>query len=165
MTSAPADTTPRQTNPRVWSPNDATLGSLVDHPGSMRAAPPLSFGLCKIKILEVNVKIKIEVGTSELAEILGVTSKTIIQWSRPPRLMEKVSHGKYRLKESLQNYVEYMRVKSEGGNLDTWCFERTEGRFADVRRRREALHGSDGESVSLESLDEAYAALDGGEEE
>ena len=103
------------------------------------------------------MNMKIEASTSELAEILGVSSKTIIAWSRPPRLMERVSHGKYRLKESLQNYVEYIKVKSEGGNIWTWSFEHIEGRFADARMRDEVLHG---EPSSLGTLDETYAALD-----
>ena len=79
-----------------------------------------------------------EATTAELAEILGVTKKTVIAWSKHG-LMEKSSHGKYRLKESLQGFAEYVRVVADGGNIYNWLFEHCEGKFADARHRREYL--------------------------
>jgi hypothetical protein len=82
--------------------------------------------------LEVKCKMETEATTAELAEIFGVTRKTICTWAKLG-LMEKSSYGKYRLKESLRNFAEYMRIVSEGRNIYAWQFEHIEGRFADGR--------------------------------
>jgi hypothetical protein len=54
-----------------------------------------------------------EATTSELAEILDCTAKTVIEWSKIG-LMVKTSYGKYNLKNSLRNFAEYMRIVAEG---------------------------------------------------
>jgi len=73
-----------------------------------------------------------EATTSELAEILSVSRKTICAWAKSG-LMEKSSHGKYKLKESLRNFAQYCAIVRDGGNLHTWIFESVEGRFANDR--------------------------------
>jgi hypothetical protein len=83
-------------------------------------------------------KMKITATAAELAEIFGVTEKTIYVWTARG-LMEKSSRGKYLLKESVRNFAEYVRVLAEGGNFHVWFFDHCEGRFADARTRREAL--------------------------
>jgi hypothetical protein len=54
-----------------------------------------------------------EATTSELAEILGVTRKTVAWWANAG-VMEKISHGRYDLKKSLENWAGYQRCIFEG---------------------------------------------------
>jgi hypothetical protein len=57
--------------------------------------------------------------TAELADLLQVTEKTICEWAKCD-LMVRVAHGKYDLRESLRNYLEYKDDTRGGGNLTTW---------------------------------------------
>ena len=62
-----------------------------------------------------------EATTTELAEILGVTPKTICEWAKTG-IMENVSYGKYNLKNSLRNWAEYQKCIFEGHDdpLNIW---------------------------------------------
>jgi hypothetical protein len=63
--------------------------------------------------------------TSELAEILGVTRKTIALWSQQG-IMEKLRHGRYDLKRSLENWAAYQKCVFEGHHdpLAIWQIRR-----------------------------------------
>ena len=54
-----------------------------------------------------------EATTAELAEILGVTRKTIALWAQQG-IMVKLRHGVFDLKPSLENWVAYQRCIFEG---------------------------------------------------
>jgi hypothetical protein len=54
-----------------------------------------------------------EATTSELAEILDVTRKTIALWSQQG-IMAKRRHGVFDLKESLKNWAAYQKCIFEG---------------------------------------------------
>jgi hypothetical protein len=54
-----------------------------------------------------------EATTRELADILSVTEKTICEWAKHG-IMKKISHGRYALKESLENWRSYQQCIHEG---------------------------------------------------
>ena len=60
-----------------------------------------------------------EITTAEAANVFSVTRKTIADW-RAKGIMVKTSDGKYNLRESLRNFIEYRDVLREGGDLDLW---------------------------------------------
>jgi hypothetical protein len=68
---------------------------------------------------------KYEISTSEAAEVFDVTGKTICEWSKSG-IMVKLAHGKYDLKESLQNWVAYQKCIFEGADnpLELWMNRR-----------------------------------------
>jgi hypothetical protein len=56
---------------------------------------------------------KYEITTAEAAEVFSVTPKTIALWSQQ-RIMVKLRHGTYDLKQSLQNWTMYQQCIHEG---------------------------------------------------
>jgi hypothetical protein len=83
-----------------------------------------------------------EATTTELAEILDVTAKTICEWAKAG-IMEKVSYGKYDLKKSLKNWAEYQRCIFEGFDnpMDTWRI-RQEIAWSDAHRLQDVDMGN-----------------------
>lgn len=60
-----------------------------------------------------------EVTTLELAEILSCTKKTIADWANK-RILVKIAHGKFDLRESLRNWAEYKQCLAEGCTFFNW---------------------------------------------
>jgi len=70
---------------------------------------------------------QLEATTAELAELLGVSEKTICSWAKHG-IMEKLAHGKYDLGASLRNWVEYKKCAFEGYDhpMDVWVIRQEE---------------------------------------
>jgi hypothetical protein len=68
---------------------------------------------------------QLEATTAELAELLGVSEKTICSWAKRG-IMEKLSHGKYDLGESLRNWTAYQKMLHKGCDnpLENWWIQR-----------------------------------------
>jgi hypothetical protein len=64
------------------------------------------------------VAMQIEITTAEAAEVFSITKKTVCEYAKLG-IFEKVAHGRYNLKESLVNYLEYQKCIQEGC-ADPW---------------------------------------------
>jgi hypothetical protein len=59
-----------------------------------------------------------EITTAEAAEVFSITKKTVCEYAKLG-IFEKISHGRYDLKKSLVNYIEYQKCIREG-YADPW---------------------------------------------
>jgi DNA-binding XRE family transcriptional regulator len=118
---------------------------------------------------------QLEATTAELAELLGVSEKTICSWAKHG-IMEKLAHRKYDLGASLRNWVEYKKCAFEGYDhpMDVWLIRRDERWLAEEsawseeeRARRYAELEAKIEALPLDaeggSVTDAYVELVGEE--
>jgi hypothetical protein len=123
-----------------------------------RASPSYQSGHKNIYQVNVNItlcekfigwlQMQFEITTSEAAEVFSISKKTVCEYSKLG-IFEKISHGKYNLKNSLRNYVIYQKVLREGYDnpMLVWSLRMDEIWKEEERQAR------DGDVKNIESLE------------
>jgi terminase small subunit / prophage DNA-packing protein len=78
------------------------------------------------------------VSASELADLLGVTRKTIAAWATGG-IVSRAGHGRYDLRASIRGFAKHMRERERGGDVAAVASVATEraGLLAVQRKRAE----------------------------